>query len=491
MANNEEIEIDLVRLGRYVLSKWKVILFWGVVFSCLGFCYKFFAFKFSDVPLEELDKQFKIVRDEKQPDGKVQRKEYKVSYRIYKDDYESRMREYRANLDSYKVTKDNLLEKKNQIQQKIDIQNDYLSKSLLFKDNSSDMQEAVFFYSIRDLNAVKEGSVQADNPAVSFALSFLQSSNFLYRVSEKIGLDLGEYRNLGLIEDFLKVDSKDSKVSSTSKDSKVSSTSKDSFIVHLLADSEDKLRILEKELEYFNTKLSIFCKDRYNVDVEEIGSGKVQISELSEYRNQALEELLTLQDDLNEINAQIASVAEPIKFDDYGKLVDLETFKVMKLIKFIAIGLLFGLVVSVCYYIFRYLTAGKLRDPNFVSDSFGINKISCIHDLDKKTNESAVRALFENLKYIIAEGHNSIIMLSTMMGTYEQQLSEIKTIIDNFNSENGTDIKFFGPESINEINSADEVILAEKLDVSDLNSVIDEVKTVLTVKKKVYGIVYI
>ena len=482
MANNEEIEIDLVRLGRYVLSKWKVILFWGVVFSCLGFCYKFFAFKFSDVPLEELDKQFKIVRDEKQPDGRVLPKEYKVSYRIYKDDYDSRMREYRANLDSYKVTKDNLLEKKNQIQQKIDIQNDYLSKSLLFKDNSSDMQEAVFFYSIRDLNAVKEGSVQADNPAVSFALSFLQSSNFLYRVSEKIGLDLGEYRNLGLIEDFLKVDSKVSKVSSISKDS---------FIVHLLADSEDKLRILEKELEYFNTKLSIFCKDRYNVDVEEIGSGKVQISELSEYRNQALEELLTLQDDLNKINAKIAFVAEPVKFDDYGKLVDLETFKVMKLIKFIAIGLLFGLVLSVCYYIFRYLIAGKLRDQNFISDSFGINKISCIHDLDKKTNESAVKALSENLKYIIAKGNNSIIMLSTMMGTYEQQLSEIKTIIDNFNSENGTDIRFVGPESINEINSADEVILTEKLDISDLNSVVDEVKTVLAVKEKVYGIVYI
>ena len=476
MANNEEIEIDLVRLGRYVLSKWKVILFWGVVFSCLGFCYKFFAFKFSDVPLEELDKQFKIVRDEKQPDGRVLPKEYKVSYRIYKDDYDSRMREYRANLDSYKVTKDNLLEKKNQIQQKIDIQNDYLSKSLLFKDNSSDMQEAVFFYSIRDLNAVKEGSVQADNPAVSFALSFLQSSNFLYRVSEKIGLDLGEYRNLGLIEDFLKVDSKDSK---------------DSFIIRLLADSEDKLTILEKELEYFNTKLSIFCKDRYNVDIEKIGSGKVSISDLSEFRNQALEDLLTLQNDLNEINAQIASVAEPIKFDDYGKLVDLETFKVMKLIKFIAIGLLFGLVVSVCYYIFRYLTAGKLRDPDFISDSFGINKISCIHDLDKKTNESAVKALSENLKYIIAKGNNSIIMLSTMMGTYEQQLSEIKTIIDKFNSENRTDIKFVGPESINEINSADEVILTEKLDISDLNSVIDEVKTVLAVKEKVYGIVYI
>ena len=102
-----------------------------------------------------------------------------------------------------------------------------------------------------------------------------------------------------------------------------------------------------------------------------------------------------------------------------------------------------------------------------------------------------MKALSENLKYIIAKGNNSIIMLSTMMGTYEQQLSEIKTIVDNFNSENGTDIRFVGPESINEINSADEVILTEKLDISDLNSVIDEVKIVLTVKKKVYGIVYI
>jgi len=316
-------------------------------------------------------------------------------------------------------------------------------------------------------------------------------------------LDLGEYRNLSLIEDFLKVDSTSNSSSNNSNSNNSNSSSnsssnnsnssvgKDSFIVRLLADSEDKLGILEKELEYFNTKLSIFCKDRYNVDIEKIGSGKVSISDLSELRNQALEDLLTLQSDLNAINAQIASVAEPVKFDDYGKLVDLETFKVMKLIKFIAIGLLFGLVLSVCYYIFRYLTAGKLRDPNFVSDSFGINKISCIHDLDKRTNESAVKALSENLKYIIAKGNNSIIMLSTMMGTYEQQLSEIKTIIDNFNSENGTDIKFVGPESINEINSADEVILTEKLDSSDTNSVIDEVKTVLAVKKKVYGIVYV
>ena len=315
MANNEDIEIDLVRLSRYVHSKWKVILFWCFMFSCLGFCYKFFAFKLSDVPIEELDKQFKVVRNETRPDGKVQRKEYKVSYRIYKDDYDSRMNNYHAALDSYKVTKNNLLETKQQIQQKIDIQKDYISKSMFFNDNSSDILETALFYSIRDLDVGIDGSAKTDN-AVLFALSFLQSSDFLYRISEKIGLDLGVYRNLRLIEDLLKIDSKDSIVR------------KDSFVIRLLADSEDKLRLLEKELEYFNSKLSVFCKNRYDVNIEKIGSGKVPISNLSEFRNQSLEELITLQNDLNKVNAQIASVAEPIRFDDYGKLMDLETFKV-------------------------------------------------------------------------------------------------------------------------------------------------------------------
>ena len=45
MENNEDLEIDLLRLGRVVLSKWIIIIFSGVVFALLAFSYKYFAFK--------------------------------------------------------------------------------------------------------------------------------------------------------------------------------------------------------------------------------------------------------------------------------------------------------------------------------------------------------------------------------------------------------------------------------------------------------------
>ena len=68
MENNEDLEIDLLRLGRFVLSKWIIIIFSGVVFALLAFSYKYFAFKYSSVPLAELDKQFEIEIVEEQLD---------------------------------------------------------------------------------------------------------------------------------------------------------------------------------------------------------------------------------------------------------------------------------------------------------------------------------------------------------------------------------------------------------------------------------------
>ena len=472
MGSNEEIEIDLIRLGRYILSKWMIILFSCVVFACIGFSYKFFAFKYSAVPLEELDKQFKIVRAEKQPDGRIQQKDYKVSYRMYKDDYETRLAEYKSNLNRYELDKKNISEQMEVVQSKIDEQKEYMRDSLLF--STDDVYDQVLFYTIQDKEK-KEELVKTDNSAVSFAFSFLKSSNFMLELARKIGMDLEGRKTLRAVEELIQVEKKNN----------------DSFSVRLLADSEEHVEKISTLLESFNKALYLFSNERYSIVIQKISEGKAMPLEFVQLKNNAKQRLNDLECELNDIKVKSSAILEPIRFEDYGKLVNLETFKIMKLIKFAIIGLLFGFVVSVGCFIGKYLLAGKLRDSNYISDCFNINKISCIHDLGKKANESAVKALFENLKYIIAAGNSSIIMLSTMMGTYEQQLSEIKTIIDNFNSENGTDIKFVGPESINEINSADEVILAEKLDISDLNSVIDEVKTVLTVKKKVYGIVYI
>ncbi|MCI6346374.1 MAG: hypothetical protein SPL83_04420 [Succinivibrio sp.] len=41
---NDEIEIDLLRLFRYILSKFKTLILLGVVFAVLGFSYKYCRF---------------------------------------------------------------------------------------------------------------------------------------------------------------------------------------------------------------------------------------------------------------------------------------------------------------------------------------------------------------------------------------------------------------------------------------------------------------
>ena len=75
---NEEIEIDLLRLFRFILSKFKTLLILGIVFAVLGFSYKYCRFEFSSTPLAEVNNLFTIEKIEKEPDGKVVKKKEKV-----------------------------------------------------------------------------------------------------------------------------------------------------------------------------------------------------------------------------------------------------------------------------------------------------------------------------------------------------------------------------------------------------------------------------
>lgn len=74
---NEEIEIDLLRLFRFILSKFKTLLILGIVFAVLGFSYKYCRFEFSSTPLAEVNNLFTIEKIEKEPDGKVVKKKRK------------------------------------------------------------------------------------------------------------------------------------------------------------------------------------------------------------------------------------------------------------------------------------------------------------------------------------------------------------------------------------------------------------------------------
>ena len=62
-AQNTEIEIDLVRLFKFILSKWKVLLVSGVILSVLAFSYKFYGFNYSKVPLAQIKVQYRKMWD--------------------------------------------------------------------------------------------------------------------------------------------------------------------------------------------------------------------------------------------------------------------------------------------------------------------------------------------------------------------------------------------------------------------------------------------
>ena len=142
------------------------------------------------------------------------------------------------------------------------------------------------------------------------------------------------------------------------------------------------------------------------------------------------------------------NVIEPIKFEDFGKLKDLEMFKIFKYIKFILIGFVFGVFLPICFYVLRYLLDNRLKDENYITNVFGINKISCIHSRDGvKADDRAIKTIESNLDYVICKGAKSVSFVSSLCGVNE-------------------------------------------LDVSDLNDVVDEVKNIQTVKEKIYGIVY-
>lgn len=59
---NDEIEIDLLRLFRYILSKFKTLILLGVVFAVLGFAYKYCRFEFSSTPLAEVNNLLPLKR---------------------------------------------------------------------------------------------------------------------------------------------------------------------------------------------------------------------------------------------------------------------------------------------------------------------------------------------------------------------------------------------------------------------------------------------
>lgn len=474
MDSNEDIEIDLLRLCRFILSKWKIILFSGVLFALLGFSYKYLGFKYSSVPLAELDKQFEVEFVEAQLDGKQQKVKKKVSYNIYKADYDARMADYNAQYATYKVNKKVLSDLVENASMELETQKKFLINSKLFNAGDDGFYETVIFYTVRDLLANTNTNTNTNttqHPAVTYVAGLLSSNQFLSQILEKLNLN----GSINIVSELIHVRVKDL----------------NSFEIVVRGDKEELVSSLLGEIEFLNSALKEFCGTFCDFTRVKISSGKVNPAFVKQYKRNEQKHLYDLENKLSSVQKNQKALIEPVKFEDYDKFMDLEKFKLFKYIKLTLIGFVFGLFLPIGIYVLKYLLDGRLKDENYVTNAFRINKIACIHSRDGiKSDARAVETVDSNLAYVISKGHKSVVFVSTLCGIKEQKLTEIASLIDKYNNQNGVSVKLVAPGAILEIDSADTVIIAERLDVSDFNAVVDEVKNVLAVKEKIYGIVY-
>ena len=264
----------------------------------------------------------------------------------------------------------------------------------------------------------------------------------------------------------------------------------DSFEVVFRADSKELLELLLSETEFINGTLKEFCRSYCDFSKIKLSSGSGNSNVLQLLKLQEKESMYELEKLFAAALKNEKNVIEPIKFEDFGKLKDLEMFKIFKYIKFILIGFVFGVFLPICFYVLRYLLDNRLKDENYITNVFGINKISCIHSRDGvKADDRAIKTIESNLDYIVCKGAKSVSFVSSLCGVNEQKLIEFSSLVDKFNTK-GVSVKLVSPSAIKEIDASDVVIIVEKLDVSDLNDVVDEVKNIQTVKEKIYGIVY-
>lgn len=487
---NEEIEIDLVRMAKYLISKWKIVLVLGIIFAALGFTFKFLNYQLSSVPLAEVDKLFKIEREVKQPNGQIQKVESKVSYRLYVEDYESKMAKYNADLDNFKTSKELLSKKIEMAEKLVDDQKNYLNTSIVYNLKPECYYEDVYLYVVNDdsynsSNFVNSTKSKDDNkksnsetqlssgvnPGLSYAIKYLSSNEFALKVAK--ALNLKSYASLRNVHELFEI--------------KVNGS--DSFNLIVKGNSLDSLKLIENLLKEVDSKINTFCENKYKFNAVLVSSGLGEIKSLNELQKNELLKLEELQSDLNLTKVEASSVVEPVKFENYGKLATLEGYKFNKLLMYFFAGFFGGIFIALCYFTCRYLFEGKLRDENYVSNAFGIVKVCSIYR-NRNANildNSGLKKLGSYIDYLYENGIRSIRFVSTLD---KDLCSELSVFLSDVKSRLNADISIISAAEISKAAKADAVILFEKTDISNLNEVVDEVKSILAVKEKISGIVY-
>lgn len=473
-AQNTEIEIDLVRLFKFILSKWKVLLVSGVILSVLAFSYKFYGFNYSKVPLAQINKLFDIERLEKQPDGRVVKQKVKVSYELYKDDYESRLSAYENKKAANENQKKSILIEIKGLERILSTETEYTENSLLYTLDTDEYYESEYFIDIQERNKsgsssvlsvpANESSTQGNNNSsinsntaeskvISLASKLVSSQSELDELSSQLGI--AHKKSLKAVSELIKLNSDDGRT----------------IDITVKANNERNLALLEGFVSKLVTELKDEMGDQFIIKSKKVSSGVVNGDDIQNLKNSEDLLITSLQAKLTRKNDAISALVQPVPLED--KLIELSSYKIQKYIIFILAGLFGGIFISSCVYGGKYLFEGKLRDKNYLKDLYNLRLLGCLHESSYSQVSTAEKDKFTELVKVLVQGTKTIAVSSSLA---ENTIEDTVTIIRDVALNHNVEVKVITDETISEITNCDGVIVVEKLDVSDLNKALDNLE---------------
>ena len=473
-AQNTEIEIDLARLFKFILSKWKVLLVSGVILSVLAFSYKFYGVNYSKVPLAQINKLFDIERLEKQPDGRVVKQKVKVSYELYKEDYESRLSAYENKKATNENQKKSILTEIKGLERSLSTETEYTENSLLYTLDTDEYYESEYFIDIQERNKSGSSSVlsvpanvssaqgnnnssinsnTAESKVISLASKLVSSQSELDELSSQLGI--AHKQSLKAVSELIKLNSDDGRT----------------IDITVKANNERNLALLEGFVSKLVTELKDEMGDQFIIKSKKVSSGVVNGDDIQNLKNSEDLLITSLQAQLTQKNDAISALVQPVPLED--KLIELSSYKIQKYINFILAGIFGGIFISSCVYGGKYLFEGKLRDKNYLKDLYNLRLLGCLHESSYSQVSTAEKDKFTELVKILVQGTKTIAVSSSLAeNTIEDTVSIIRDVALNHNVE----VKVITDETMSEITNCDGVIVVEKLDVSDLNKALDNLE---------------
>lgn len=487
---NTEVEIDLVRLFRFILSKYKILLISGIVFAALACAYKFCRFEFLSTPLEDVDKLFTIERVVKEPDGKIVKKKEKVSYRLYAEDFDAQQSEYQTKISNAKNVKKVLASEIKVLENDLKGKHEYLEKSKLYGLDPASYWEADFYYNIReknakstktnvatvrrvlenkgDANANSADQLENESTVVKFANNLLFTQKYVTLFADALGLKL-EYTKEPVYElvGFNAVDSY-------------------SFVISLKGDSKDTVTSLEKVKEIFDKEFTEFFNGEYVIRTKQISFENTYNPSLIKLKEDKDSAVTNDEKAIDAKRNRIRNTVLPVPPENV-KLVTLEAYKAKKLVVFAAAGFAFGLFICIVIFGMKYLFSGRLNSKDYLKDLFKLENIAVLHEASfSKEDPDEIEKLKESLE-LLSKDKKSIAIVSTLE---KKEIDNAVSIIETVMNAKGINVKVLKDYNVKQISECDAAIVCEKLDVSVLEKCVNEFETLKTYKLEVLGIVY-